>query len=54
VCFYLEIVRRQAQAEALARSRNATQLELPMSERLRQIHLRRRRAQIAARRALGL
>jgi hypothetical protein len=53
-CFQLEIVRRQAHADALARARNAMQLELPMSEKLRQIHLRRRRAQIAARRALGL
>jgi hypothetical protein len=53
-CFHLEVVRRQAHADALARARNATQLELPMSEKLREIHLRRRRAQIAARRALGL
>jgi hypothetical protein len=53
-CFHLEIVRRQTHADALARARNAAQLELPMSEKLRQIDLRRRRAQIAARRALGL
>ena len=53
-CFRLEIGRRQAHAEQLARGRNATQLELPLSERLRQIDQRRRRAQIAARRALGI
>jgi hypothetical protein len=50
----MEIVRRQAHAEELARARNATQLELPISERLSEIRRRRRRAQIAARRALGL
>ena len=53
-CFRLEIVRRQESAAALARARNAAQLELPISEKLKQIDLRRRRALIAARRAVGL
>ena len=53
-CFRLEIVRRQERAEQLARARNATQLELPISETLDQIDRRRRRAQISARHALGL
>ena len=50
----MEIVQRQARAEQLARARNATRLALPISERLNQIDLRRRRALIAARRALGI
>lgn len=53
-CFRLEIVRRQERAERLARARNATQLELPISETLNEIDRRRRRAQIAARHALGI
>ena len=56
-CFRLEIARRQAVAEQLARSRIAArmeQMELPLSETLSQLAGRRRRAQIAARRALGL
>jgi hypothetical protein len=53
-CFRLEIVRRQERAEQLARARNATQLELPISETLNEIDRRRRRAQIAARHALGI
>ena len=44
-CFRLEIVRRQERA---------TQLQLPISETLNRIDRRRRRAQIAARRALGI
>jgi len=44
-CFRLEIARRQERAE---------QLKLPLPERLRQIDRRRRRAQIEARRALGI
>jgi hypothetical protein len=52
-CFRLEILRRQEQAAQLARARSARQLELPLSERLNQIDRRRRRAQIAARHALG-
>jgi hypothetical protein len=53
-CFRLEIVRRQEHAAALARARHAAQLELPISEKLNEIDRRRRRAVIAARRALGL
>ena len=53
-CFRLEVVRRQERAEQLARARNATQLELPISETLNEIDRRRRRAQIAARHALGI
>jgi hypothetical protein len=54
-CFRLEIVRRQERAEQIARARNATQrLELPISETLNEIDRRRRRAQIAARHALGI
>jgi hypothetical protein len=52
-CFRLEIARRQERADALIRARNAAQLELPLSERLNRIDLRRRRALIAARRAAG-
>jgi hypothetical protein len=46
----MEIVRRQERA----RARNATQLQLPISEKLNQLDVRRRRAQIAARRALEI
>jgi len=53
-CFRLEIVRRQERAERLACARNAAQPELPISERLTEIARCRRRAQIAARRALGI
>jgi hypothetical protein len=53
-CFRLAIVRRQERAEQLTRARNATQLELPISETLNEIDRRRRRAQIAARHALGV
>ena len=53
-CFRLEIARRQERAEELARAWNATQLELPISETLDEIDRRRRRAQIAARHALGI
>jgi hypothetical protein len=38
----------------VARARNAAQLDLPVSEKLTQIDLRRRRALIAARHALGI
>jgi hypothetical protein len=46
-CFRLEIVRRQG-------SRQAVQRALPLADTLRGIDLRRRRAQIAARRVLGI
>jgi len=49
----MEINRRQAIAAQLARGWNATQTELPLAETLDELSLRRRRAQIAARRAIG-
>ncbi|HEV8316995.1 MAG TPA: hypothetical protein VGQ10_06275 [Vicinamibacterales bacterium] len=52
-CFRMEINRRQAIAAQLARGWNATQTELPLAETLNELSLRRRRAQIAARRAIG-
>jgi hypothetical protein len=53
-CFRMEINRRQALAARLARGWNATQTDLPLAETLHELNLRRRRAQIAARRAIGL
>lgn len=46
-CFRLEMGRRHE-------AQHAVQSELPLAQRLDAIHTRRRRAQIAARRALGL
>jgi hypothetical protein len=53
-CFRMEIDRRQARAAWLARGWNATQTGLPLAEKLETLARRRRRAQIAARRALEL
>jgi len=53
-CFRVEIGRRQAVAAQLARGWNAEQVGLPLEEKLGALSLRRRRAQIAARHALGL
>lgn len=53
-CFRIEIARRQAVAARLARGWNAEQALLPLEETLQRLTVRRRRAQIAARRALGL
>ena len=53
-CFRVEIGRRQAVKARLARGWNAQQASLPLEETLRQLTHRRRRAQIAARHALGL
>jgi hypothetical protein len=53
-CFRVEIGRRQAVAAQLARGWNAEQVGLPLEEKLEALSLRRRRAQIAARHALGL
>lgn len=53
-CFRVEITRRQAVAARLARGWNATQTDLPLSDTLDRLDWRRRRAQIAARHALGL
>jgi len=53
-CFRVEILRRQAAAARMARGWNAQQVRLPLDERLRRLDRQRRRAQIAARHALGL
>jgi hypothetical protein len=53
-CFRMEIDRRQAAAAQLARGWNATQASLPLAGRLAALTRRRRRAQIAARRALEI
>ena len=51
-CFRMEIGRRQAVAARIARGWNASQVRLPLEDTLKQLSLRRRRAQIAARHAL--
>jgi hypothetical protein len=51
-CFRMEIARRQAVAAQLARGWNASQARLPLDDTLKELSLRRRRAQIAARHAL--
>jgi len=51
-CFRVEIGRRQAAAARTARGWNATQSGLPLEQTLDELHRRRRRAQIAARKAL--
>ena len=50
-CFRVEIARRQDVADRLARGWNATQVPLPLEDRLRALNRRLRRAQIAARHA---
>jgi hypothetical protein len=52
-CFRVEIGRRQAVAARLARGWNAEQVSLPLEETLKELTRRRRRAQIAARHAIG-
>jgi hypothetical protein len=52
-CFRMEISRRQAVVERMARGWNGEQARLPLEETLRTLDKRRRRAQIAARRAIG-
>ena len=52
-CFRAEIGRRQAVAARLAQGWNATQVTLPLEQTLESLRRRRRRAQIAARHALG-
>jgi hypothetical protein len=52
-CFRMEIDRRQRVAAQLARGWNAEQVGLPLADTLKELDLRRRRAQIAARHALG-
>ena len=53
-CFRVELTRRQAIQARLARGWNAQQVSLPLEDTLKQLTHRRRRAQIAARHALGL
>jgi hypothetical protein len=53
-CFRMEMDRRRSIAAQLARGWNATQTDLPLAGRLEALTTRRRRAQIAARRALNL
>ncbi len=53
-CFRMELDRRHHVAERLARSWDASQAPLPLAQVLEDASLRRRRAQIAARHALGL
>jgi len=53
-CFRMEIARRQAVAAQLSRGWNAQQASLPLEDTIQQLTRRRRRAQIAARHALGL
>jgi hypothetical protein len=53
-CFRIELTHRQAVAARLARGWNAEQSRLPLDDTLKALNLRRRRAQIAARHALGL
>lgn len=53
-CFRMEVDWRQSVAAQLARGWNASQPRLPLEETLRVLATRRRRAQIAARHALGV
>lgn len=53
-CFRVELSRREAVKARLARGWNAQQTALPLEETLKELTHRRRRAQIAARHALGL
>jgi hypothetical protein len=52
-CFRMEIDRRQRIAAQLARGWNAEQVQLPLADTLKELDRRRRRAQIAARHAVG-
>ncbi len=52
-CFRVELDYRHAVAARLARGWNAEQVRLPLDDTLRDLSRRRRRAQIAARHALG-
>ena len=53
-CFRVELGYRQAVAARMARGWNASQVSLPLEDTLKELTHRRRRAQIAARKALGL
>lgn len=52
-CFRMELDFRQRVSAQLSRGWNAEQARLPLAETLKDLDLRRRRAQIAARRAIG-
>lgn len=52
-CFRMELAHRQLVAASLARGWNAAQVNLPLADKLESLTRRRRRAQIAARKALG-
>lgn len=52
-CFRMEVTWRQDVATRMARGWNAEQTKLPLEARLSALTRRRRRAQIAARHALG-
>jgi hypothetical protein len=52
-CFRMELDHRQRVLAQLARGWNAEQVALPLEQTLRELTRRRRRAQIAARHALG-
>jgi hypothetical protein len=52
-CFRMEIDRRQRVMAQLARGWNAEQSTLPLADTLQELTRRRRRAQIAARHAVG-
>jgi hypothetical protein len=52
-CFRMEIDRRHRAAAQLARGWNAEQVDLPLADTLKELDRRRRRAQIAARHAIG-
>jgi hypothetical protein len=52
-CFRMEIDFRQRVTAQLSRGWNAEQARLPLADTLKELDARRRRAQIAARRAIG-
>lgn len=52
-CFRMELDRRRMVEAQLRRGWNAQQVNLPLADTLQELTVRRRRAQIAARRAIG-